>query len=184
MATRVCTKCGVEKETTEFFRHHSVKDGIRLRGTCKQCMRKRWENDGSREYPDGKVCTVCGVYKPLSDFHKHAVCLYGVEPFCKQCKYEKRKERERNNPRQKRSIGLKALYGITIDDYETMFARQGGQCAICGRGDQKLVVDHHHATGRVRSLLCHLCNAMIGCAREQPEILQRGAAYLAAFVAG
>jgi len=91
--------------------------------------------------------------------------------------------RERNNPRQARNVDLKAKYGITIEDYEAMFARQSGQCAICGREDQKLVVDHHHATGRVRSLLCHLCNAMIGCAREQPEILRRGAAYLATFVA-
>ncbi|MEO7002045.1 MAG: hypothetical protein ABI068_09475 [Ktedonobacterales bacterium] len=47
--------------------------------------------------------------------------------------------RERNDPRQARNVDLKAKYGITIDDYEAMFAGQMGQCAICGRADQKLV---------------------------------------------
>lgn len=59
-----------------------------------------------------------------------------------------------------------------------MFAAQEGQCAICGTAKEKLVVDHNHATGHVRSLLCHLCNAMIGCARESSDILVRAAAYL------
>lgn len=42
----------------------------------------------------------------------------------------------------------------------------------------KLVVDHNHASGAVRGLLCHLCNAMIGCARERIDILTAAAGYL------
>ncbi len=59
-----------------------------------------------------------------------------------------------------------------------MYARQGGRCAICGTAAEKLVVDHNHKTGKVRELLCHLCNAMIGCAREDTAILVNAAAYL------
>ena len=40
------------------------------------------------------------------------------------------------------------------------------------------MVDHDHATGRVRSLRCHLCNALIGCAREDEAILAQAIAYL------
>jgi len=179
---RTCTKCGETKDEADFY--STTQRGItRLRAVCKMCSRTyAWDRSDDPK-PSGRVCTVCKQYKPLTDFHRHKICLYGIEPFCKKCKLDKRKVRERNNPRQARNVDLKAKYGITIEDYEAMFARQSGQCAICGREDQKLVVDHHHATGRVRSLLCHLCNAMIGCAREQPEILRRGAAYLATFVA-
>ncbi len=73
-------------------------------------------------------------------------------------------------------------YGITAADYEAMYERQGGRCAICGAAEGKLVVDHNHKTGKVRELLCHLCNAMIGCmigcAREDLAIIAAAAAYL------
>ena len=82
-------------------------------------------------------------------------------------------------------MDLKATYGITLEEDgitleedDAMLVRQAGRCAICGRGDQKLVVDHNHVTGAVCSLLCHLCNAMIGCACEDAGILLQGAAYL------
>jgi hypothetical protein len=78
-------------------------------------------------------------------------------------------------------MDLKAKYGITLEEYEAMLAWQAGTCAICGRSDQKLVVDHNRMTGAVRSLLCHLCNAMIGCAREGAGILLQGAAYLRSY---
>ena len=67
---------------------------------------------------------------------------------------------------------------MTIEQYHAMHERQGGQCAICGTSAEKLVVDHNHKTGKVRELLCHLCNAMIGCAREDTAILVNAAAYL------
>jgi hypothetical protein len=75
---------------------------------------------------------------------------------------------------------LKYQYGITVADYDAMYARQGGKCAICDTFKEKgkLVVDHNHKTGKVRELLCHLCNAMIGCAREDIAILAAAAAYL------
>jgi len=67
---------------------------------------------------------------------------------------------------------------MTIEDYKAMHARQNGRCAICGTAEEKLVVDHNHRTGRVRELLCHLCNAMIGCAGEDIAILTSAVAYL------
>ncbi|HET8905503.1 MAG TPA: endonuclease VII domain-containing protein [Ktedonobacterales bacterium] len=75
---------------------------------------------------------------------------------------------------------MKYQYGITIEQYYEMHARQGGKCAICDTFKEKgkLVVDHNHQTGKVRELLCHLCNAMIGCAREDIAILVAAAAYL------
>ncbi len=53
----------------------------------------------------------------------------------------------------------KAL-GVSDDQYARLLAAQGGHCALCPTGPKtrRLAVDHDHATGRVRGLLCHRCN--------------------------
>ncbi len=97
---------------------------------------------------------------------------------CKECRLRKRREYNRKYPERIRDTDLKAKYGMTIEDYNAMLARQNGKCAICGTSEEKLVVDHNHTTDKVRELLCHLCNAMIGCAREDIAILTSAVAYL------
>jgi hypothetical protein len=59
---------------------------------------------------------------------------------------------------------LLAKFNMTIEQYEQMFERQGGVCAICGRPPKKhaLHVDHCHKTGKVRGLLCFSCNGALG----------------------
>ena len=50
--------------------------------------------------------------------------------------------------------------GITDAAYEALLEQQGGHCAICSATPKtrRLHVDHDHATGKVRGLLCHRCN--------------------------
>lgn len=54
----------------------------------------------------------------------------------------------------------RAQLGVTIEDYDRLLAAQGGGCAICGNPPKtrRLDVDHDHKTGRVRGLLCFVCN--------------------------
>lgn len=94
---------------------------------------------------------------------------------------------------------LKAMYGITLDDYEAKLAAQGGVCAICfqpettTRGGRviALAVDHDKACcpgktscGRcVRDLLCGQCNNLIGRAREQAAVLRSAAEYVERYAA-
>ena len=40
------------------------------------------------------------------------------------------------------------------------------------------VIDHDHATGKVRGTLCMTCNSMLGYAYDSPETLEAGANYL------
>jgi hypothetical protein len=54
---------------------------------------------------------------------------------------------------------------------------QGGLCAIC-RVAPAVHVDHDHATGTVRGMLCFPCNAAIGHLRDDPATVRRAAAYL------
>jgi len=73
-------------------------------------------------------------------------------------------------------------YKITAEDYDIMFAKQKGCCAICGRHQKELVkglcVDHNHKTGKIRGLLCTDCNIGIGMFKDDLEMLQRAVKYL------
>lgn len=73
-------------------------------------------------------------------------------------------------------------YGINLDQYEAMLSRQGGKCAICRLaplpGKRSLAVDHCHATGLVRGLLCHKCNVGLGCFRDDVDLFLTAVSYL------
>ena len=44
--------------------------------------------------------------------------------------------------------------------------------------DKPLYVDHCHQTKAIRGLLCHKCNIALGHMNDNPEQLERAAAYL------
>lgn len=72
----------------------------------------------------------------------------------------------RNNPQKMRDRQLRAWYKITLADVERMREEQGQKCAICQvdfaiKGRNRAVVDHDHQTGKVRAMLCHLCNLQL-----------------------
>jgi len=68
-------------------------------------------------------------------------------------------------------------YGMTDKDIAAMLERQDNACAVC-RKAAPLMVDHCHATGRVRGLLCRRCNSALGWVNDDPEILRGLIAYL------
>ena len=73
------------------------------------------------------------------------------------------------------------LYGLPLDAYMQLAARQGGRCAICrepAMGHLALAADHNHATGAVRGLLCSRCNNGLGSFREDPQLLKVAIDYL------
>lgn len=55
-----------------------------------------------------------------------------------------------------------ASYGLDIETYEQMLAKQNGKCGLCEKHMKQPCVDHDHDTGRVRGLLCHKCNLTLG----------------------
>lgn len=72
-------------------------------------------------------------------------------------------------------------YGLKAGEYALLLHKQGGVCYICRRAKgitKKLAVDHDHATGYVRGLLCGPDNKLIGHLRDDPEAFDRAAEYL------
>lgn len=79
----------------------------------------------------------------------------------------------------RRASALRARYGITMEEYDAIQARQMGFCAICKRAfgrTRHLVVDHDHSlSGRaaVRGLLCQGCNRKLGWYEACKKDIQR-----------
>ena len=78
-------------------------------------------------------------------------------------------------------------YGLTPADLDKMRSDQKGCCAICGLDESQgvtrrnrtyLAVDHCHTTLKIRKLLCHACNILLGQARESASILTNAILYL------
>jgi 23S rRNA G2445 N2-methylase RlmL len=70
---------------------------------------------------------------------------------------------------------LKSTYKISIEEYEQKLKKQNYCCAICNRHrdefKRNLSVDHDHKTGKVRSLLCIICNTNVGVVEDKLEMI-------------
>ena len=96
---------------------------------------------------------------------------------CSECLPKHRKPFLKD-PAKQRDKHLRRMFGITQVDYEKMLASQGGACAICGSTTRRFHIDHDHATGKIRAILCQHCNQMLGHARDSAATLRSAADYL------
>lgn len=132
----------------------------------ERCERRKSERSST---PESVWCTRCSRWLDASSFSRSPVTLSGRSNVCKDCAY---------------SWKLTKVYGITLAQYNEMLVDQNYCCSICAepqRDSKRLAVDHDHDTGRVRGLLCHECNLMLGKARDNPDLLRAGATYLEGF---
>ena len=72
---------------------------------------------------------------------------------------------------------LKNTYKISIEEYEQKLKEQNYSCVICNRHrdefKRNLSVDHDHKTGKVRSLLCIICNSNVAIVEDKLEMIQK-----------
>jgi hypothetical protein len=84
-------------------------------------------------------------------------------------------------PEKAREYQVKCLFGLSPEDHNKMFEDQNGCCAICTRHQSEfkkaLAVDHDHATGEVRGLLCAFCNTRISMLEDE-EFMKNSNVYL------
>ena len=140
-------------------------------------------------------CSKCKIDKNEDEFyscHKGAkkgrckVCTRAEAKAWKAANPERNKATNKkwndNNYSKKRHRDLKEQYGITPDQYQSMFDSQNGSCKICSihqdKLSKRLSIDHCHDTGKVRGLLCGNCNLMLGYAEDKVDLLQKGINYL------
>lgn len=171
---RFCGTCKTHKARDQFQPRPDQKYGTHTR--CIVCDNNRRR---SRVERISSACAVCGAtfLIPRTDSKKRKKLCGATE-----C----RKEYARRYAREKLMTGV---YGITEDDYQRMLREQEGKCAICGTTDPRLAlptrsksdrfcVDHDHATGRVRGLLCSPCNTGLGHFGDNTETMAAAVRYL------
>lgn len=108
-----------------------------------------------------------------------------VPRFCKRCKDPLEREKKwclACLPEAKHRRALRKTFGLPPEEYDRMLTAQAGICAICSAkpNGKRLSVDHDHSTGRVRGLLCGLCNFALGAFRDNPDTMAAAIRYLKA----
>lgn len=182
---RQCSRCEIFKPWSEFAKNKRGTGGHQ--SWCGDCFREYHGRQKKKEYlitDSGRECSECGQFKPWSEFHKRRDLSTGHASQCKSCR-RKRTRRDMENGSM-RNRELKRKYGIGLDEYNELAKRQGDRCAICGTKNKGTArgkirywsVDHDHATGKLRGLLCQQCNALLGMAKDDVAILEKAIEYL------
>lgn len=98
---------------------------------------------------------------------------------CRACNTITRTQWARNNKDRVAVHSRKFKYGITEAQYSDMCLLQDNKCAVCHENFSGTPhIDHNHATGKVRGLLCRRCNIFVGFL-ETKDVLDEARAYLA-----
>lgn len=97
---------------------------------------------------------------------------------CNKCKNIRARDRIRWYQIEKK-------YGITKQQYQQLYDKQNGCCAICGRHSSEfkraLNIDHRHGgpkKGEITGLLCWPCNGRLIGRHHDSELFQKAAEYL------
>lgn len=157
----------------------------RARGLCWTCNERYRAEHGSRGAtpatchpdlsthlftPDGQaLCAGCAEkwrYRNVPSYREYK------RAYAKQWK-DSHREHVRQQEKWNR---IRRAYGMTRQEFEARVEAQDGMCAICDGPIE--AVDHDHATGEVRGLLCHLCNKGLGAFKDDPAVLMAAYGYL------
>ncbi len=175
-----CGKCKNEKTWKDILKtckkHGDLAtDEVKASGHCKYChklsaSRKRNQN---REWYNAKMAEDK---------------LKNPEKWDARYKKEYQQSVARIGKEARNTNEIIRLRGLTHDQYEKMINEQNNKCKICNENETRggrtpgtitrLAVDHCHESGNVRGLLCHRCNAMIGYAQDDLDILEMAIIYL------
>lgn len=168
--TQLCRKCGKTKPLSLFHKDTTRKSGYTSQ--CKECRgvynraRIRPVRPTPQIIPDSRMCGRCGKTLPITEFRLRTKNEVHRHSWCNTC-----------DSAYSRDLHRKRAYGITVEQYNSLYNTQNGRCAICAR-QRRLVVDHCHQTGTIRGLLCHSCNTGIGHLGDTSVALMRAVCYL------
>lgn len=168
--TKICTWCHKEQPLESFHKAKGYRGGRRT--WCKNCCHEK-----------NKVKKATAEYKAQQrDYSRRT-----RENFAEREKRRLRMKTWRaNNVERVRAANI-ARYGLTFEAFNELLVAQHGCCKICGlklvpmggpQKNEKAHIDHCHATGTVRGLLCGQCNIMLGAAKDRVEVLLAAAEYL------
>lgn len=159
--------------------------------------------EGLWEYLEAtdRTCSACGQTKPLDQFYvargakaentrkRIHMKRSRHSSQCISCASEYKREKAKDPEYQRAALArsLRFHYDLSVERYDAMLVKQRGLCAICGKppnyaseksSSRKLNVDHNHETGKVRGLLCGMCNRGVGLLFDNPVYVAAALAFL------
>jgi hypothetical protein len=172
-----CPSCEVVKPVADFGRNRSLGDGLSF--YCLACNRERnraWYREHRRSLgkevrdhswiPEGfRWCPSCETPVAHEDYTRNVRTASGFGSRCRAC------DRAANS-----ASYFYRRYKLSKSQVADMKAAQDGCCAICGDPAQHL--DHDHASGATRQMLCQRCNHGLGLFRDDPDLLHAAALYV------
>lgn len=154
-----CTGCNQTLLIDAYGKVKQKDGGIKRRSRCKACenkVSKQW----MQEFPDRyKYTKIKSRAKRKADPDKSA------------------------NDRLSASKSAWRRLGLDVEAVLARIASQGWVCEICGRdcdalGKAARAIDHDHATGKFRGILCQYCNRGLGLFEDDLRRLKAAIEYL------
>lgn len=154
----ICIDCGRPMRPTACKKANAPAGTVAVgaRGRCAACDR-RWKLGTKPRKPIPPNCITCGREMRRTAERKPGARVHAGQGRCASC-YD-----------LARGLRINNMYGLSRDGWDSLLKAQAGRCASCATpmtGNREPCVDHNHATGRVRALLCRDCNLAEGYMRD------------------
>lgn len=178
-----CTKCCVIKKLSDF----GTRKG-RAKSWCKKCecmnaaerrkenleeVRKRGRELYAADIEESRRKGRQKYHRNVKAGHRYLRKWRKMHP--------KKVENQRARATAKRRL---RAYGITQEEFSYLLTEQNGRCIICSVILNNKVrnaapcVDHDHATGKIRGVLCRQCNVGLGNFKDSAQVAEAAADYL------
>jgi hypothetical protein len=183
MTEKNCSKCKAKKLLTEFHKKSNLtKHPDGFYSQCRQCvsayMKAKYENNPERDKEKSRI------YRQ-SNPDKARACVIAWRKNNREAHLDMKRRSGIKNRESSRERRMQRCYGISILEYDKICESQSNSCAICKstksllrKGSQHWNVDHDHKTGKVRGLLCYLCNSALGHFQDDSERIRKAIEYL------
>lgn len=140
--------------------------------SCKECAKKSFLDKMQKcsyAVNGTKVCSVCQTQLKTENFWKDKNTKDGFQISCKSCKYKRVTNKKFN---QDISFLLKKKLHCEICNKQLFLPNEAKSL------NETLRIDHNHKTGKIRGILCHNCNMILGHCKDSKEILSNSLGYL------
>lgn len=186
---KTCIDCLIDRDLEDFPLAPKRSDGHS--SYCRECMgirskasyRKRRAAEGRpvREkeiLPKGmRRCRDCLKVQALEAFPRNKCARDGRHSYCKPCHNARTRETVERLHGTTRHYHLMRRHSISALEADEILVEQDDVCPICLE-KPAVHVDHDHATGRVRGILCFNCNGGLGQFRDRVDIMLNAIRYL------
>ena len=197
--TKICTKCGEEKPIGEFAKCAANLDGFQYRckichnAACEVSRQKNLDKSRARKrkyYVDNQEKLKAQSKQYRLDNPEWFASMEAKRDKAAEARRWKKENPEEAQDKLRHDSLMRKFRnrGLTLDQYHSIAERQDFLCAVCGEEPQpreqtvedfdNFVIDHNHATGKVRGLTCWNCNVALGMLRDNPEVARKAATYL------